>query len=68
MCARHDVVAPAPTVYAPSARQMLTLQGLSQNADHLAHNSPFPTLVAEVVCTLGRLNTRAGLHTEEMGL
>ena len=28
-------------------------QGISQNADHLAHNSPFPTLVAEVVCTLG---------------
>ena len=47
MCARHDVVAPAPTDTHQRARQMLTLQGLSQNADHLAHNSPFLACFAE---------------------
>ena len=49
------------------ARQMLTLQGLSQNADHLAHNSPFLACFAEVVCDLGTSSLALDHHAGENG-
>ena len=33
----------------------------AQNADHLAHNSPFSSVFAEAVCTLGTTPTKATL-------
>ena len=50
--ARH-LTANTPNHVPTKAHASRPSQGISQNADHLAHNSPFPTLVAEVVCTLG---------------
>ena len=50
--ARH-LTANTPNHVPTKAHASRPSQEISQNADHLAHNSPFPTLVAEVVCTLG---------------
>ena len=49
------------------ARQMLALRGLSQNADHLAHNSPFLACFAEVVCDLGTTSLVLDHHAGENG-
>jgi len=49
------------------ARQMLALRGLSQNADHLAHNSPFLACFAEVVCDLSTTSLVLAHHAGENG-
>ena len=50
--ARH-LTANTPNHVPTKAHTSRPSQGISQNADHLAHNSPFPILVAETVCSLG---------------
>ena len=39
----------------------------AQNADHLAHNSPFSTFFAEVVCTLGTTPPRTTISLPPIG-
>ena len=39
----------------------------AQNADHFAHNSPFPAFFAEVVCTLGTTPPRTAISPSPNG-